>query len=148
MIITNIKDCGRYECLNPAFAKLFEFIKSTDFNKLPEGRNEIDGDALFVNNVRPDGKGKDEQPLETHRKYIDVHFLISGTETIGWKATEDINGWTKPYDETSDCALTDEKPTTYVNLLPGEMAIVWPEDAHAPAISEGKLHKVIAKVLV
>ena len=115
--MTNIKNCDRYESLNPAFARLFAFIKNADFDKLPEGRIEIDGDALFVNNVHPDGKDKEEQHLEIHRKYIDVHFLISGTEA-------------------------------YIDLIPGEMAIVWPEDAHAPAISDGKLHKIIAKVLV
>jgi len=148
MVMTNIKNCDRYESLNPAFARLFAFIKNADFDKLPEGRIEIDGDALFVNNVHPDGKDKEEQHLEIHRKYIDVHFLISGTETIGWKATDNINTWTKPYDESSDCAFTDEKPTAYIDLIPGEMAIVWPEDAHAPAISDGELHKIIAKVLV
>ncbi|MGL4909210.1 MAG: YhcH/YjgK/YiaL family protein, partial [Bacteroidales bacterium] len=31
-------------------------------------------------------------------------------------------------------------------LTPGDIVIVYPEDAHAPAIGYGKIRKVIAKI--
>ncbi|MGM9765712.1 MAG: YhcH/YjgK/YiaL family protein [Candidatus Cryptobacteroides sp.] len=146
MILTNINECWRYAQMHPEFQKLFDFIKKTDFETLPEGRNEIDGDSLFVNHVRMAGKNPEGQPIEIHKDYIDVHFLISGKESIGIKSAGKLSSFSKPYDASCDCALSDDEPDTFVSINPGDMVIVWPEDAHLPAISEGDIHKIIAKV--
>jgi len=37
---------------------------------------------------------------------------------------------------------------TYIELLPDDFVIVYPEDAHAPNISDGQIRKLVAKVLV
>ena len=83
-----------------------------------------------------------------HHDYIDVHILLEGKETIGWKATEDLKEETKPYSKEGDCALYSDTPTTYVDINPGEFVLVYPEDAHAPVIGEGKIRKLIAKVKI
>ena len=44
--------------------------------------------------------------------------------------------------------LFHEEPTSFVDLKPGQFAIVWPEDPHAPLIGEGKVRKLIVKALV
>lgn len=148
MILTNIHDCDRYAGLHPAFPKLFEFLRNTDLEALPNGKVELDGDDLFVKIARPEGKSKEVQPLEMHRQYIDVQFLISGKETIGWKATETCKSFTKEYTEEKDCALSNDPSTAWIDMVPGDMVIVWPEDAHAPAISDGTIHKAIGKVRI
>lgn len=85
---------------------------------MPElGRIEIDGDNLFINNVNPECVARDKQVLELHRDYIDVHILLEGTETIGWKAIEDLKDEVKPYEANGDCALYSDAPTTFVDLL-------------------------------
>lgn len=108
----------------------------------------LKGDELFINHVLLEGKKKSEQPLEIHQDYIDVHILLSGKETIGWKAREDLTQETQAYDKAADCALYGDTPTTYTDILPGEFVIVYPEDPHAPAIGEGLIRKLIAKVRV
>ena len=52
----------------------------------------------------------------------------------------------KPYAAEGDCALYSDAPTTFVDLLPGQFMIVYPEDPHAPLIGQGKIRKLIAKV--
>lgn len=146
IIITNIRDCSKYSSRHPLFNKIFEFIKNTDFDKLPEGRTDIEGDKLFVNHIRTNGK--DNGAMEMHRDYIDLHFLISGEETIGIKRTENVISYSKIYDKESDCALTEEGPDEYIRLIPGQMAIIYPDYAHLPALSSGPIHKIIAKILV
>ena len=89
-----------------------------------------------------------EQVLEVHRNYIDIHILLEGKERIGWKAIEDVNQLKQAYQEEGDCALYSDVPTTFVDLLPGQFAIVYPEDPHAPVIGEGKIRKLIAKVKI
>lgn len=148
MIISNLQNSGRVESLHPLFKKLFDYVKTHDLLHTPCGRIELEGDKLFVNNVNPTCVAADNQVLELHREYIDVHILLEGKETIGWKAIEELTQEQQSYQAESDCALYTDKPTTYVDLLPGQFVIVFPEDPHAPLIGEGKIRKLIGKVKI
>ncbi|MFI3281379.1 MAG: YhcH/YjgK/YiaL family protein [Rikenellaceae bacterium] len=146
MIISSLKFSERVEGLHPLFATLFNYVKSNDLLNAPLGRIEIDGDNLFINNVEVQGLAADAQVLEMHEAYIDVHILLKGEETIGWKSIDQIEKITKPYSAEAECALSDDKPTSYTTLKEGEFAIVYPEDPHAPIIGTGVIRKLIAKV--
>lgn len=146
MIVSNLQNSQRVESLHPLFKRLFEYVKTHDLLHAELGRIEIEGDALFINNVNPECVPADKQVLEVHHDYIDVHILLEGAERIGWKAIEDVTDETKPYEKEGDCALYADAPTTFVDLLPGQFVIVYPEDPHAPVIGKGKIRKLIAKV--
>ncbi|MDE6809340.1 MAG: YhcH/YjgK/YiaL family protein [Muribaculaceae bacterium] len=147
MYIGNLNHSYRVESLHPAFKTLFEFVKGQDFNKLPMGKIVIDGDNLFIMNLDIEqGAQESTQPLEMHRKYIDVHILLDGTEKIGWKPIEEISNFTQKYDSDGDCALSDDAPRFFVEMKPGDICIVYPEDPHAPAINDGPIRKLIGKV--
>ena len=146
MIVSTLKDSNQIEPLHPLFKTLFEYVKSHDLLYAPLGRIEIEGDSLYVNNVLAEGVAAEQQYLEAHRAYIDVHILLEGAERIGWKPLEDVTDEVKPYDASADCALYADRPTTYVDMLPGQLVVVYPEDPHAPLIGEGKIRKLIAKV--
>lgn len=146
MIVSNLQNSQRVESLHPLFKRLFDYVKTHDLLHAELGRIEIEGDALFINNVNPECVPADKQVLEVHHDYIDVHILLEGAERIGWKAIEDVTDETKPYEKEGDCALYADAPTTFVDLLPGQFAIVYPEDPHAPVIGKGKIRKLIAKV--
>lgn len=146
MIVTNLNNTERIESLHPLFKKLFDYVKTHDILNTPCGRIDIDGDNLYINNVNPECIPAEKQVLEVHRDYIDVQILLQGNETIGWKALEDSKEEVKPYEKEGDCALYSDTPTTWIHLVPGQLAIFFPEDAHAPVIGEGKIRKMIAKV--
>lgn len=146
MIVSNLTNSRRIENLHPLFKTLFDYVKTHDLLHAEPGRIEIDGDNLFINNVSPECTTREKQLLELHRDYIDIHILLEGRETIGWKAIEDLTSETKPYEKEGDCALYSDTPTAFVDLLPGQFAIVYPEDPHAPAIGKGRIRKLIAKV--
>lgn len=146
MIVSNLQNSKRIENLHPLFKTLFDYVKGHDLHNAELGRIEIDGDNLFINNVFLECVDRKKQVLELHRDYIDVHILLEGRETIGWKAIEDLTSEIKPYEKEGDCALYSDTPTTFVDLLPGQFAIVYPEDPHAPVIGKGKIRKLIAKV--
>lgn len=146
MDIGNLSNTKRAENLHPAMKTLFDFVRKTDFDALPLGKVEVDGDNVFVMNVDTTGADGDNQPLEMHRRYIDVHILLRGAEQIGWKALDGIEHYTKEYSEDGDCALSDDTPQFFVDLRPGQFCIVFPEDPHAPAIGDGKIRKLIGKV--
>lgn len=148
MIVSNLQNSSRIESLHPLFKTLFDYVKSHDLLHTELGRIEISGNDLFINNVNPESVPSDKQVLELHHDYIDIHIVLEGCETIGWKAVEDLKEEIKPYSKEEDCALYTDKATTYINLLPGQFAIVFPEDPHAPIIGKGKIRKLIAKVKI
>ena len=138
MIVSNLQNSQRIEGLHPLFKSLFDYVKTHDLLHADLGRIEVDGDHLFINNVNPECVTSDQQVLELHHDYIDVHILLEGEE--------DLQNETKAYSKEEDCALYSDRPTTYVSLLPGQFVIVYPEDPHAPVIGSGKIRKLIAKV--
>lgn len=146
MIISNLHNSTRIESLHPQFKKLFDYIKQNELLNHELGRITLDGDDLFINNVYLDAVEKENQVLEVHKEYIDVHILLAGKEAIGWKAAEELTQETQPYEPEKDCALYADQPTAFAELKPGEFVIVYPEDPHAPAIGKGKIRKLIAKV--
>lgn len=148
MILTNLQNTARIEGLHPRFKMLFDYVKSHDILHMECGRIELDGDNLFINNVNPECMPAEKQVLEVHRDYIDVQILLEGRETMGWKALDDVSEEIKPYDPEGDCALYVDRPTSWLHLVPGQVAIFFPEDAHAPVIGEGKIRKMIAKVKI
>ena len=148
MIISKLENSFRIESLHPLFKTLFDYVKCHNLLKEETGKIVLQGEDLFINNVALEGVEKNKQPLELHRDYIDVHILLEGRESSGWKAMEDVQEELQAYKKEGDCALYSDKPTTFADLHPGEFVIVFPEDPHAPAIGQGKIRKLIAKVRV
>lgn len=146
MVISSLSYADRVKYLHPSFENLFNYVLSHDLLHMDLGRIDVDGDNVFINNINPECVPEHEQQLEVHREYIDIHILLEGRERLGWRDTKTLFSCVQNYDYKSDSALYQDLPTSYVDLLPGQFAIVYPEDAHAPLIGRGKIRKLVAKV--
>lgn len=146
MVIDTIENFGKYVSLNPLFKEVLDFIKSNDLNKLEEGKHLIKGNDLFVNVQNAKGKTKEIALLETHKKMIDVQVPLSTAETFGYTPLGDLPD--AEYNAEKDITKYDGLAETYVTCKPGEFAIFFPQDGHAPCISDEKeIKKAIFKVL-
>ncbi|MBO5272751.1 MAG: YhcH/YjgK/YiaL family protein [Muribaculaceae bacterium] len=92
----------------------------------------------------PQGK----QMLEAHRQYIDIHVPISSEETIGWASLKHLRNITKEYNTENDIEFYGDEPQSYLTVYPGQCAIFFPEDAHAPNIGIGRHKKLCIKIAV
>lgn len=146
MTLSDLQHSGRIENEHPLFKQLFEYVKTHDLLHEPLGRITLDGDRLFINNCETQGVPADKQRLEAHREYADVHFLLEGEETLGWSNTDELGEADTPYNATDDIEFFNARPQTFVTMRPGQFLIVWPEDAHAPLIGQGRIRKLVAKV--
>lgn len=146
MILTTLADSGRIEPLHPLFKRFFDYVKEHDLLHAPLGRIEVDGDRLFINNVEADLTDAATQLLEAHREYIDVHVVLDGEEHFGWRPLADCAAVCQSYDPAADCALYADRPSSWLTLRPGQAAIVFPEDPHAPVVGEGRVRKLIGKI--
>ena len=152
MIIDDFQAFDHYLGLNPLFPAVAEFLRQTDLNSLPTGITKIQGDDLFINVQEAPVKTRREARFETHRRMIDIQVPIGGAEEYGWAPIGALPATT--YDEASDMCFHDpaapqtpeDVAATYFTLTPGQFAIFFPQDGHAPAITPTGLRKAIIKV--
>ena len=146
MILDTLQHAARYESLHPAFARAFAFLTTTDLAALTAGRHDIDGDRMFVIIDHKDGRGNDGARLEAHRRYIDIQYTMAGLEEIGWMALSQCREPAGAFDEDRDIVFFDDRSMTWLAVGPGQFAIFFPHDAHAPLGGRGLLKKAIVKI--
>ncbi|MBN2030984.1 YhcH/YjgK/YiaL family protein [bacterium] len=148
MIMDQLENGESYFEMHPLFEKAFAFLNRSDIAELPAGRYEIDGDRLFGIFSQGTGKSRAEARLEAHRKYIDIQYIIEGVDEMGWKPTADCTVQDVDYSDADDIEFFKDEPQTWTRVPAGSFAIFFPEDAHAPMVGDGEIHKVVLKVAV
>ena len=152
MIIDKLENAAIYAGLGKEFEAGFAFLKHAVAEDLAPGKYEIDGDALYAS-VQEYVTFPDEgRVYEGHKKYIDLQFIVSGTERLEIvdiaRAEE-----TTPYDESIDAAFfaPEATPTTLI-LQASDFAIFYPHDLHRPGLrasGEGvPVKKIVVKIAI
>ncbi|MFI5136272.1 MAG: YhcH/YjgK/YiaL family protein [Sphingobacteriales bacterium] len=112
--------------------KMFTFLRETDLLSIEPGNYTIDGDHVYAIITEAPSKTFETSAWESHRKYIDLQYVITGKEKIGLVqlASAII---TKPYDDAKDYALYSGKGK-YYTAKPGTFFLFFPDDVHRPNI--------------
>lgn len=148
MIVDRLDRVDLYFGMHPAFEKVFKFLREENLSELLPGRYDIDGDHLFYKVSKGPGRTRTESRLETHRKYIDIQYVISGVDEMGWRTASECRIVDVPYDKDRDVIYFQDEPESWKVVPAGSFAIFFPQDAHAPLVSGGVIHKVVFKVAV
>jgi len=147
MILDTLGNAAKYAGLKVGMSEAFGFLDQPRLAELPDGKYEIAGDRVYAIIAHENGRKVIEGELEAHRKYIDIQYVISGDESMGWKPREGLVN-SIDYDEERDLEFFEENPDSIVRIPPGSFVIFLPTDAHLPLIGRGQIHKVVVKVAV
>jgi biofilm protein TabA len=145
LILARLEQADRYLALHPDFSAAIAFLRGQPLDHLREGRIEIAG-ASYALLSRSPARHRSEARLEAHRQHIDIQYLIAGIEEMGWKPRAGCQQPQGPYDAEKDIEFFGDMPDSYLTVRPGEFVIFFPDDAHAPLIGTGGVHKVVIKV--
>ena len=145
MIVNHLQNHTRYHRMHPLFATAFSFLEKPDLANYEPGQHILIKDKLIAIVAHESGRAINDGQLEAHRQYIDIQYLISGDESIGWASTSLCNP-IDTYDATRDLLFFSNTPATKIKLQPSMFAIFYPHDAHLPLIGSGPIKKVILKV--
>jgi biofilm protein TabA len=74
--------------------------------------------------------------------------VLEGMEEMGWKALTDCHQPVADYSAEKDIRFFRDPPATWIAVPPDHFCIFFPEDAHAPLVSNGHIRKVIFKIAV
>lgn len=108
MIIDKIENASLYSGLNVRLKKALDYIQQTNFDNIPVGRHEVDGDLIYAMVFEYKTKEANESSLEAHQKYIDVQFMIAGNEVVGYTTLNNQKA-VKSYDSNDDYILFKEE---------------------------------------
>ena len=152
MILDLLKNAKKYAGIHPGVDRALEEMKRFTPDNYGDGRVEVDGDNVFLLLNNYETHPKSESMAEAHRKYIDVMYMVEGSETIYVKNVEKLRCITEEYTEENEAliAKTDDDATA-VRLETGYFVVLFPQDAHSPACdADGKqtVKKIIGKVRV
>ena len=139
----------KYNYLDDKFRAAYKWLAETDLDHTPVGSYPIcDGEAANVQEY--DTFPASEGSFETHDAYFDIQYVISGKEQFGYCKRE---GLVLKQDVPENDVKFYEEPALSgsVLLLPGDLIVVAPEDAHKPRCAAGApefVRKVVVKVKV
>lgn len=150
MILDRLINHSQYHALHPLFQSAFGFILKTDFSTLPLEKHKIIGDDLFVIFMQYETKPEVDCIMESHRRYIDIQYMVNGEENIGI-VTLDQHVATTPYDEQKEAAFYKNEYESLFRLKQNHFAIFYPQDMHMTSIQISKpahIKKAVFKVRV
>jgi biofilm protein TabA len=148
MIIDRLDNVARYAALGPGFARAFQFLQTLDPAR-PDGRCEIEGDAVYATLMSYETKIPADQTHEVHRCYADIQFLISGQETMLFTPAERLgpgNGYNQEKDY--EMCATPVLPATLA-VQAGQFVVFFPGEGHKPGLglwAPQPVRKIVVKV--
>lgn len=148
MIVDRLERHQLYAGLVPRLIAAFEFLHRPGLTEFAEGRHLLDGEHLFALVQRYSTRPVAESAWEAHRRYIDLQYLIAGSERIGYAPLEQLAAGA--YDAGRDLLLLQGEGD-WLTLHAGEFVLLFPHDAHRPCVAvtePAAVHKVVVKIAV
>ena len=150
MITGHIAEIGRYFGISETLDQALAFLRHTDFSDVEQRREySIDGKRIYAWCSSFEQKPLSAGRWETHDRYGDVHYILEGKQRFGYAPRQNLHE-SEGYNDQKDLEFW-QGDEDLLTLLPGNFAIVFPEDAHMPDIApiEGeRVKKTVVKFLM
>lgn len=144
MIIDKIKNISIYTQIPDEAIKFINALNCST----PSGKYVI-SDSVYANIEEYNTKKFADAKFESHKKYIDIQFLLSGNERIFYSDIHILHEDIK-YDPDRDIMFYKENIEKFNNILldGSNFIMLYPHEAHAPQVSIGNKPEQVKKVVV
>lgn len=127
MIVCPWKDLGRYAAIIPGLEEALKAVEElTDLT--PRTIPLSGGNKILVQQGTT--KPVEGQLLEAHREYLDIQYIITGSETVGWAPLETLT-LSGEFNTQKDKGMYAGS-CDFMDIRAGYCYVVFPEDAHMP----------------
>lgn len=144
MIIDYLDNIFYYNFQQPLLTA-FTFLQQPHIAAIPDGKYEIAGNFIFAIVNSYETVLSENECMESHTVYTDIHYIVSGSEQIGHGFLNQPLQQ-KLIDETNDCITYITPPLFYTHLKQGMFAVFFPTDVHKPGIYT--VEKTLVKKIV
>lgn len=119
-----------------------KFLSQLNAEDLSLGRHDVN-EGFFYNVIEYDTTNEADKPYESHRKFVDIQFLLSGVEIMQIIDIDRLQV-KNLYDSIKECTLYKSlNNTASIILRPGSVMILYPKDAHRSMSYNGTVNHVV-----
>lgn len=148
MILGDLKYIESYTSLSTEIAQALRWATKQDKDTFVKGSIELVSGKVTAECLETAMTPREKSMLEVHRQFIYIHIPISGEESMGWSSIDNIKNIISEYDEENDVIFYGDIAQRVFPVFPGQFAIFFPEDAHAPNIGIGNHKKICIKIAI
>jgi len=147
MVLDSLKNAHLYSNLSERIAIGLKYLQEKDFSNVEAGKYEIQGSNVYAAVSINNSKAASQCKAEAHKKYIDIQYVVSGSEKISYNNISDMIEASE-YNEMKDVQFY-RGVLEELTVKPGYFAIFFPEDVHMPGIVVDEpllVKKVVVKI--
>lgn len=148
MILDLLANHARYHALTPRLQAGFAWLLAQDWSRIADGTVAIDGENLYASIETGTTAAPATRRFESHRRYLDIQYAISGGERMGWCPAAAI----APGEQAGPDIWFHPEPALAQQVMvpPGYFTIFIPQEAHKPccllADAAAPFRKCVVKV--
>lgn len=118
---------------SPKLILALDYIRTCSFEEMEDGVYTLDQEGGYLILKEAPLFPHAEMRMEHHERYIDIHYLISGTEKFGFARDSGMNKAIKVDPPVDDHVFFDEVEHEMDLLLTaGQFVLFMPSDIHRP----------------
>lgn len=132
---------------HPVWNQVFQWL-----HRLPTdaavGHHEIQGEQIYVSIQEYATLARHEARFESHERYVDLQYTLSGLEGIDWAPRSSLQP-DGSFGNDVQFWLSPPEPVTTLCQSPRRFAIFYPCDAHRPKVRIGAqdhVRKLVVKI--
>jgi len=127
MIVCPWKDLNRYAPVIPGLEEAMQAVAAIESYE-PRTIPLSGGNKILVQQGTT--KPVEGQLLEAHREYLDIQYIVAGSETVGWAPLETLT-LSGEFNTAKDKGMYAGH-CDFMDIAQGYCYVVYPEDAHMP----------------
>lgn len=148
MLFSSVQDLQKSLDLATDLAKVEEFIKNFTMDQFEAGTSIQVADNIKANLIEYQTKTREEGFWEAHKKMIDVHYILQGSELADLDFTDSLEkGEYQPEREMYE--LFGEPSDTIRLDTTNNFLLLLPDEAHRTGVKVGEsetLRKIVFKI--
>lgn len=149
MIIDDMRNAKVYSRLDERLAHALQYLTMNPVAEWKPGRYDIQGDNMFLLVQAYDTRTPEQGSWEAHRQYVDVQYMVEGSENMGYAPVESLRV-IEDYREDKDY-IKFEGAGHFFNVREGAFTVFFPQDAHMPCMAVDKprpVKKAVMKIRI
>lgn len=149
MIFSSIHSNDDFKAYPEVIRKVIDYLKENDFVKMEPGVYELQGRDIYVQVFDAETGPAGEKRPESHEDYLDIQYLASGEERLGFTPNTGKYEVAEHIVERDLIFYKSVENEGFIYAVPGCISIFFPCDIHRPAVAVNEpmtVRKVVVKV--
>ena len=149
MIYAKNNDALTYRGIHPNLDLALEHITPEFLDRVGYEKVQLKGDDVYATRFTYATVPEEESFFEAHRKYLDIHIMVQGSEGVEIAPPEALAEFDRT--EANDFYAYRGEGDYRLVLAPGDFLVVFPGDAHRIKMQLGgpeTVSKVVFKVKI